>query len=313
MTSYLHRGVATTNGRIDTSQEITDDATLRVRPVDDALRLSSFDVGNFEWWYFDVIDERNGCVLKLVAHLGTDPLRTRCYPSVVVSVRTPNGTKAVIIPFSLDDFEASREACDVRIKDAFHAWVESSGDTHTYHVAVRIPSFRATLQFQSQVTGWKPLGNAVPMQQGGKKAAFSWVIPVPRATVLGTFCSEGVDYDLEAALGYHDHNVWQVDCQAKLFVDQAISHWHWGRFLSRDITVVFMDTHFKGHSLQSCLIARGEMILHSSNNRVEIVTGQEQQDAAVRTMYPHTDDDNSAGRSRRLAHGADGSSRNRQP
>ncbi len=285
MTSYLHRGVVTTNGRVDSSQEITDDA-LRVNPVDDALRLPSFSIGNFEWWYFDVIDARNGYVLKLVAHLGTDPLRTTFYPSVVVSAQTPNDTKAVMLPFALEDFTASREMCDVRIKDALHVWVESSGDGLTYHLTVRIPLFSATLQFRSQSAGWKPLGDEVPMQQGRRKAAFSWVVAMPRAEVVGTFCSDGVAYELEAALGYHDHNTWQVGSQAGLFMDQAISYWHWGRFLERDTTVVFMDTHFRTHRLQSCLVTSGETILHSSNNAVEVVTGQERLDATARATYP---------------------------
>ena len=263
-----------------------DAAILQVQPADDGLQLSSFEIGNFEWWYFDVIDARQGYVLKLVAHLGTDPLRRIFYPLIAVSALTPNGSNVMIQPFALDEFEASRTACDVWIKDAFHAWEERAGDQSIYHVAIRLPSFSAALAFQRYGAGWKPLGDAIPMQQGNKKAVFSWVIPAPAAKVVGTFCSDGVDYELETALGYHDHNVWQVDAQAKLFMDQAISHWRWGRFLNHEITVVFMDTHFNTHSLQSCLLARNGTILHSSNNRVEVVTAKEQWDPVIRSTYP---------------------------
>ena len=286
MQSYRHQGMVTANGRVNPAQEITDATALQVQPADDALQLSSFEIGNFEWWYFDVIDARHGYVLKLVVHLGTDPLRTTFYPLVAVSLLTPQGTKSLRQSFALEDFEASRTACDVRIKDAFHAWVESSGPVRTYHLAVCIPSFSATLQFQSHSLGWKPLGDHIPIEQAGKHAAFSWVIPAPMAKVVGTFCSDGVDYELNAALGYHDHNAWQVDPQAKLFMDRAISHWRWGRFLGRDAAVVFMDTQFNTHSLQSCLITRNGRILHSSNNRVEVVTARERWDAAIRTVYP---------------------------
>jgi hypothetical protein len=286
MIPYRHQGVVTTNGRMDLAQEITDATALQVQPADDGLQLSSFEAGNFEWWYFDVIDVRKGYVLKLVAHLGTDPLRKTFYPSVAVSALTPNGPKVMIQPFALDEFEASQTACDVWIKDAFHAWEVLSGDHHTYHVAIRLPSFSTVLEFQCHGAGWKPLGDAIPMQQGGRKAAFSWIIPVPTAKVVGTFCSDGVDYELETALGYHDHNVWRVDSQAKLFMDQVISHWHWGRFLNRETTVVFMDTHFDTHSLQSCLLAQNGTILHSSNNRVEVATAKEQWDPVMRTTYP---------------------------
>ena len=286
MPNFRHQGVVTTNGHVDTAHEITDAATLQVQPADDAFRLPSLDIGHFEWWYFDVTDARNNYVLKLVAHLGTDPLRTRCYPSVSVSVYTPDGTQSIIMPFAKEDFEASREACDVRIKDAFHTWVVYADNHQTYHVSVRLPSFSADLQFQGRLGGWKPLGDHVPMQQRGKAALFDWVIPLPRAEVVGMFCSQGVTYQLEEALGYHDHNLWQVDSQAKLFLDQSISHWHWGRFLGNDITVVFMDTCFRTHHLRSCLIARNGSMCHSSNNHIEVVADQEAQATAIRATYP---------------------------
>jgi hypothetical protein len=28
--------------------------------VDDALRLTALEIGNVEWWYFDLIDARHG-------------------------------------------------------------------------------------------------------------------------------------------------------------------------------------------------------------------------------------------------------------
>lgn len=286
MCSDVHRGVVQPNGLVDTSQSLPDTAVFKVRPVDDAFHLPSLDTGNFEWWYFDVLDARQGYVLKLTAHLGTDPLRTRCFPTVAVAARTPHSRIAVIQPFVWHDVQAAREVCDVKIQDAFHVWMRPSCAGATYHLMVRLPDFSATLQFRSQLPGWKPLGDAVSMQRGSKHAAFSWVIPLPRAEVVGTFSLAGVRYELAEALGYHDHNVWQVDPTAELFMDQAISQWQWGRFLGQEATVVFMNTVFRTHSLQSCLLATDSSIMHSSNNLVQVVTEQVTQDKVLRAWYP---------------------------
>ena len=285
MASYIHRGVVQPNGRVDTSQAITDHAVLTGQPVDDALRLTSLEIGNFEWWYFDFIDARHGAVVKLVAHLGTDPLRTRFSPTVAVTVWTPHGSTMVRQRFALDDLQASRDVCDVTITDAWHVFLEPGTQVPVYHLTVNLPTFRATLRFQGQLASWKPLGHVVPMQQGRKRAAFVWVVPMPRAAVEGVFALDGVDYEIAEALGYHDHNVWQVDPTAKLFLDKVISHWYWGRFVGPEATVVFMDTRFQTHSLQACLLATGNTVVHSSNNLVEVTPEAFAHDAALHTTY----------------------------
>ena len=48
MPGYIHRGVVQPNGRVDTSQSITDPAILTGQPADDALRLTALEIGNFE-------------------------------------------------------------------------------------------------------------------------------------------------------------------------------------------------------------------------------------------------------------------------
>jgi hypothetical protein len=191
-----------------------------------------------------------------------------------------------VTPFAVEDFQAAREHCDVKIQDAFHAWVQPASEAPTYHLVVHLPDFSATLQFRGQLPGWKPLRDAVPMQQGRKHAAFSWVVPLPRAEVVGTFSMAGVSYELTEALGYHDHNVWQVGPHAKLFIDNVISQWQWGRFLGSECTVVFMETCFRTHSLRSCLLATDRTMLHSSNNLVEVVTEHVTQDDVLRVPYP---------------------------
>jgi hypothetical protein len=286
MMGYTHKGIVETNGFVDPSQTITDPSKLRVSPVDDSFQLVDPKTGDFEWWYFDIIDSSTGCIVKLVAHLGTDPLRRRCYPQVAVSVRTPTKRQSFIRPHSLSDFRASRDRCDVSIRDEFHAVVESPGTDNRYHVTADINGFRADVTFIPEIEGWKPLGDAVEITSGRKKAAFSWIIPVPKAKVVGEFSLGKEKYELNEALGYHDHNYWQAGGREKLFMDDAISQWCWGRFLSKECTVIFMETHLREHPITSLMIANQDTIIHSSNNLIEVFADEVKKDGEIKTFYP---------------------------
>jgi hypothetical protein len=182
------------NGLVDTSQSISDASLLAVRPADDALQLTSLEVGNFEWWYFDVIDAHNGYVLKFVAHLGTDPLRTHCYPTVAVVASTPHAKKTVRQAFVVKDLRAAREYCDVKINDALHIWIAPDGDVQTYHLTVRLPGFSATLRFRGLMAGWKPLGDAM------ERACMNRCICAAHAGGDGV-CSDCEEYTSSASLG----------------------------------------------------------------------------------------------------------------
>lgn len=120
MKGYIHKGEIETNGFAVLSLLITDATELEVFPADDSYKLINTEKGNFEWWYFYIIDADTNCILKLVAHLGTDPLRKRYFPQVAISVKTPTQKRSLIKHFSLNDFRASKEVCDVRIKEKFH-------------------------------------------------------------------------------------------------------------------------------------------------------------------------------------------------
>jgi len=285
---YTHKGIVGINGSVDVSQSITDPARLTVSPADDSFLLQDPECGDFEWWYFDIIDPVSGCILKLIAHLGTNPLRRRFFPQVAVSLRTPNRRQSFIRSYLLGDFHASRNVCDVGVKDEFHAVAGSSAGDDRYHISVDIQGFRAEADFISEIEGWKPLGNAVTIARGKKQGVFSWIIPVPKATVVGEFWLGRERYELNGALGYHDHNYWKAVGKKKLFMDDAISQWYWGRFLSKDYTAIFMDTHLKPHPIKSLMIAKRDNIIHSSNNLIEVFAEKLSKDGELQTFYPST-------------------------
>lgn len=283
---YIHKNIVKTNGFVDPSQSISDTSKLKVSPSDDSYQLTNSERGNFEWWYFDVIDPNTDCILKLVAHLGTDPLRRRFFPQVAISIKTPTKKQSLIMPYSLRDFSASRDLCDVRLKDEFHAFVDSPTEDSLYHLTANVNEFSANLTFIREIEGWKPLGDEVSINIGRKKGAFSWIIPVPKAKVVGEFSFGTERYELKEAFGYHDHNYWKVDVRKKLFVDDAVSKWYWGRFLSKEYTIIFMDTYVMRHRIKSVMIAKEDTIIHSSNNLIEVFADEFKKDEEIETLYP---------------------------
>lgn len=281
MKGYIHKGVIKTNGLVDTSQ-------LKVLPLDDSFHLITSEIGNFEWWYFDIIDLKTNCVVKIVVHLGTDPLRRRFFPKLAISIKTPTKKQSLIRHYSLGDFNASTDFCDVRLKDEFHVFVESPSKDNLYHLSVNINEFSANLTFISEIEGWKPLGDGVRIEKGRKKGIFFWIIPVPKAKVVGEFSFGNEKYKLKEAIGYHDHNYWKVrvDVNKKLFMDDIISKWYWGRFLAKDYTIIFMDTYLMGHSIKSFMLAKEDKIILSSNNLIEILANELKEDEEIKTSCP---------------------------
>ncbi len=286
MEGYIHKGVIKTNGIVNTSETITDYSKLKVHPSDDGFKLITPEIGKFEWWYFDIIDLKTGYILKLVAHLGTDPLRRRFFPQLAVTIKTPTKNQTLIRPYLLKDFTASQECCDVKLGNDFHAFVESSDKNNIYHLLANIDEFKANITFMSEIEGWKPLGDKLEMEVRGRKGTFYWIIPVPKAKVVGEFSLNNEKYQLNEAFGYHDHNYWDVIVNKKLFVDEVISKWYWGRFLAKDYSIIFMKTFFKKHSIRSLMIARENKIVHSSNNLINVSEDRLTIDEEIKTFYP---------------------------
>ncbi len=278
----MHQGIVKDNGIVDTSRVITDLAALQTVASDDGLHLDNFHPGNFEWWYFDIMDEETGCILKIVAHLGTDPLRRKFFPQIAISVKVTADNTAFAQLCQLDELNASRDECNVKIAQKLHCY----GKNKAYHLWVDIPGFSGEFTFTRQLSGWKPLGDAIPIELRKRRAVFGWIIPVPKAAVTGDFNFKGRKYQLKNASGYHDHNFWKVGTTRKLFIDDVISKWYWGRFEAGDYTIIFMNTHFRNNQISSFYMATGKELIHSSNNQVQVQIVEQRLDRKLKCSYP---------------------------
>ena len=289
---YTHKGKVLDNGVVDTGQVISvedrkrsDKNELTVRPEDDGLHVTDFNKGDFEWWYFDILDREAGIFLKIVMHIGTDPLRTRIFPQLALSVNTPEISNSFSCSYSISELEADTRQCLISVRDDIKIRA-MSGDPPEYVIKVDVPQFRCNFRFKGVMEGWKPLGKEIQHRIGKKKGSFSWVIPLPGAKVEGDFLCENIHYSLRNAVGYHDHNYIRVDRDHPLHLDDLVTRWYWGKCYAGRYTVVFMDTRCRTNHTRSLLVAEENQIIYSANNLVDCAAVSSGYDQLLNVYYP---------------------------
>ena len=55
--------------------------------------------------------------------------------------------------------------------------------------------------------------------------------------------------------------------------------------MSKDYTIIFMDTNVMGHPIKSLMIAKQDKIIHSSNNLIEVFADEMKKDDQIKTLY----------------------------
>lgn len=282
--AYTHSGKALINGAVDTSQILTDAQELTVLLEDDGLQIDGFKKGDFEWWYFDVFDQPSGYFLKIVLHIGTDPLRTRIIAQLAISVNTPEKSESLLHRFSISEMKADAQQCNISVGNRIKIWAESGGQLR-YFVKVDIAGFKCDFRFISEIEGWKPFGKKIPYQLGKREVDFSWVVPVPGARVEGDFFFKDKNYTLTGATGYHDHNYIKPDRKFPLYMDDLVTRWYWGKCSAGRFTIIFGDVHSRTKRILPLMIAEDNKIIHSSNNLVKCSVLSYSYDSLVKAQY----------------------------
>jgi hypothetical protein len=253
-------------------------------PADGYLLISE-RVGNFEWWYFDCMDIRNNCMLKIVVHLGTDPLRRSFFPKLAISIKTPDEISAIELSYQLKDFRAQKERCDIRLQEDCHIFSDSDHSGH-YHIEIHIPGFSASLDFAQAVPPWVPPAQKMKAFKGRRQSELFWNVSQPRAIVDGSFTYNNATYALNDAIGYHDHNYWQLNSKRGLYMDEVINQWKWGKCVAGPYTVVFMETRMRGGIAKSIMVAEHDKIVYSTHEDLTIAVNQEIRFRPLKSKYP---------------------------
>jgi hypothetical protein len=285
MENYKHTGKVLVNGAVDLTQVINDSKELTVLPEDDGLQIVDYIKGDFEWWYFDINDQISGCFLKIVLHIGTDPLRTRIFPQIAISVNTPEMRESFFYLFEIKELIADTGRCNISVRDKIKIWEECRVH-QIYFIKIDIPGFKCNLMFTSEIEGWKPFGKKIPYQSGKKKVDFSWIIPIPKARVEGDFFFKGKEFILTGATGYHDHNYVKPDRMNPLYLDDLAIKWYWGKCYAGRFTVIFADIYSTINRTLSLMVAEQNKIIYSSNNLIDCSVKSSGFDKDVKAAYP---------------------------
>jgi hypothetical protein len=285
MVNFKHIGKALVNGAVDLTQVIMDPKELTLLPEDDGIQIVDYIKGDFEWWYFDINDQISGYFLKIVLHVGTDPLRTRVFPQLVISVNTPEKRESFFHPFEIKELKADTRQCNISVRDEVKIW-EENNDHQGYFIKIDIPGFKCNFIFSCEVEGWKPFGKQIPYRSGKKKTDFSWIIPIPKARVEGDFFCKDKKYQLTGATGYHDHNYVKPDRKNPLYLDDLAIKWYWGKCFAGRFTVIFADIYCTTNRTLSFMVAEQNKIIYSSNNLIDCSVLSFGFDKDVKSAYP---------------------------
>ena len=224
-------------------------------------------------------------MLKIVVHLGTDPLRRDFFPTLALSIRTPEATRAIEIRYCLKDFHADKNSCDVRLGEDCHIYSDSD-HPGSYHIDINISEFRASLIFKRVVPVWVPPVHKIKAHKGNRHSEFFWNVLQPRSIVDGSFEYNNISYTLNDAIGYHDHNYWQLNSAKGLFMEEVITRWHWGKCVAGPFTIIFMETWMFGEKVKSIMVSEHDKIVYSTDKDLTIKVHNEILYAPLKSKYP---------------------------
>jgi hypothetical protein len=224
-------------------------------------------------------------MLKIVIHLGTDPLRKRFFPTLALSIRTPEASTAIEIRYDLEEFHAKRDYCNVRLGKDCHIYPEND-NTGIYHIDVNTSDFRASLAFKQTVPVWVPPVYKTKALRGSRQSEFFWNVLQPRSVVDGSFVYNNTGYTLNNAIGYHDHNYWQLNSTNGLYLEEVFNKWLWGKCVVGPFTVVFMEIWMRGKSVKSIMVAEHDRIVFSTDKDLTIIVHEEILYKPLKSKYP---------------------------
>ena len=261
----------------------------RVEPWEDGLRTTG-GRGSYEWWYFDShLDDGSSLVITFYTKWILDPKGPEA-PMIMVNLDRPGQpTKQVTIHVTPQEFTASKERCDVRMKQNYFR-----GDLHTYQIRVVDDSLTVEVELVGQVPAWRP-ATGHSYFGAHDEHLFAWMPAVPQGRVTATLTEKGADARTLSGIGYHDHN-WGDVVMSKL-----LNHWYWGRAQAGPYSVIaawlYATREYGRIELPQILIAKGGEIVADQASKVRLTLEDVSTDAksgkpvANRIIYDYAQDD----------------------
>ncbi len=261
----------------------------RVEPWEDGMRTTG-GPGSYEWWYFDAhLDDGSSLVITfytkwLMKARGPEA------PMIQVDLDRPGRpTQHVIVHATPEEFSASRERCDVRVKDCYFR-----GDLRTYQIKVGDENLAIEVELVGQVPSWRPQTGFTYFGPHDEHT-FAWMPAVPQGEVTVTLTPKGGPSEKLSGIGYHDHN-WGDVVMSKL-----LNHWYWGRAQAGPYSVIaaylYAEKAYGDTELPQFMIAKDGVIVADDAAQVRLtledtfVDAKSHKPVANRVIYDYTQDD----------------------
>ena len=257
-----------------------------VEPWEDGLRTSG-GRGSYEWWYFDShLDDGTSLVITFYTKWLLNPKGPEA-PMVQVDLDRPGKpARQFFIHAQPEEFAASQEHCDVRVKDCYFR-----GDLHTYQIQVVDEGLSIHVELVGQVPSWRP-GTGFTYFGARDEHVFAWMPAVPQGRVTVTITEKGAAPQQLNGVGYHDHN-WGDVAMSKL-----LNHWYWGRAQAGSYSVIaaymYAEKEYGRTELPQILIAKDGQVVADRASQVRLVLedlftdAHSQKPVANRVIYEYT-------------------------
>ena len=261
----------------------------QVAPWEDGMRTSG-GRGSYEWWYFDShLEDGSSLVITFYTKWMLQPKGPES-PMVMVNLDRPGKpTQQVTVHATPEEFQASREGCDVRVKDCYFR-----GDLRTYHIKFVGEGLTVEAELVGQVPSWRP-GTGFSYFGAHDEHTFAWMPAVPQGRVTVTLTAKDSAPETLSGVGYHDHN-WGDVVMSKL-----LNHWYWGRAQAGPYSVIaaylYAEKAYGRTELPQILIAREGQVVADQASKVRLTLEDISPDAktgkpvANRVIYDYAQDE----------------------
>lgn len=261
----------------------------QVEPWEDGMRTSG-NPGSYEWWYFDAhLDDGSSLVITFFTKWMLRPKGPEA-PLITVDLNGPGQPERhLMVHAKPAQFSASREVCDVRVKDSYFR-----GDLHTYRIKVVDESLVIDVELVGQVPAWRP-GTGHTYFGEHDDHLFAWLPAVPEGKVAVTITEKDSPSRNLTGVGYHDHN------RGDVVMSKLLNHWYWGRAQAGPYSIVasylYAEKAYGRAELPIFMLAKDGKVVADVSSKVKLLLEDEFTDSksnkpvANRVIYDYEEDD----------------------
>jgi hypothetical protein len=235
----------------------------RIEPWEDGMRTSG-GRGSYEWWYFDShLSDGSSLVITFYTKWLLKPQGPEA-PMVQVDLDRPGKPpRQLFIHATPEQFSASKERCDVRLKGCYFR-----GDLHTYQIKVVDDNLTIEAELVGQVPSWRQ-ETGFTLFGAQDEHTFAWLPTVPQGKVTVTLTEKDSAPQFLSGIGYHDHN-WGDVVMSKL-----LNHWYWGRAQAGPYSVIaaylYAEKAYGQAELPQIMIAKDGKVVADQASKVRLV------------------------------------------